>query len=259
MKWLVQELNLLALCASFFTRLPLPKQLDYSDEKMHRAGRYFSLIGIVLAVIVSGFVYAFSSVIPIVPALVLALMASLLSTGAFHEDGLADTFDAFWGGMTKERKLAIMKDSRLGTYGVSALVLTLGLKITLWYALWDVEWFYAALFVGYPLSRAMALSLIQDMPYARAESDNHSSKSGPLAQPLLVSDLWVLLTIAIIPAIFLLSAIQFCCLLFACFVVRHLLKKLFLHHVDGVTGDCLGAAQQIQEMSIYLILLIMVG
>lgn len=259
MKRLCVELNLLALCVSFFTRLPLPSSLHYSDHNMHRSGRYFSLVGAMLAGIVAIVVSVLTTLLPVVPALVLGLIVSLLSTGAFHEDGLADTFDAFWGGMTKERKLTIMKDGRLGTYGVSALTLALILKASLWFALWEQGQFYIALFIAYPLSRAMALSFIQDLPYARKDEDKEMSKSAPLTRPLPTGDLNVLFIIALVPAVLLLSLMHFVLLLCACFVVRYLLKQLFIKHIDGVTGDCLGAAQQIQEMSIYVILLMLVG
>ena len=125
---LKQELNLFYLALSFFTRIPVPKTLDYSDELLNRASRYFSLVGAVLAVLLTLVYLVATQFFSPAVAVLLVMLASLLLTGAFHEDGFADVCDGFGGGWTKERILTIMKDSRLGTFGVIGLISILGLK-----------------------------------------------------------------------------------------------------------------------------------
>lgn len=119
------QLELFLLAVSFFSRIPVPVSLPYSSERMNQAGRYFALVGLLLGAICA-LVYSlatqlFSTNISVF----LTMVLSLLLTGAFHEDGLADMADGVGGGMTAERRLEIMKDSRIGTYGSSALIMVL--------------------------------------------------------------------------------------------------------------------------------------
>src|ERR1700712_3963673 len=125
-----KEIRIFFTALMYFTRIPCPKWVDHSEEYLNKSSRYFPLVGIIIGAI-SGFTYwGFQWILPGEIALLLAMIASILATGAFHEDGFADVCDGFGGGWTKEKILLIMKDSRLGTYGVVGIGLMLLLKWT---------------------------------------------------------------------------------------------------------------------------------
>jgi len=112
----------------FFTRIPCPKWVDHSPEFINKSSRYFPLVGMVVGGIGALGYFGSQFVLPIDIAIIISMIATVWITGAFHEDGFADVCDGFGGGWTKEKILTIMKDSRLGTFGVSGLIFILGLK-----------------------------------------------------------------------------------------------------------------------------------
>lgn len=252
--WLKYHLNLFVLALSFFSRLPMAKNVQYSPSKMRRASRYFPLVGWLLAIILAVTYSIIAPVIGIAPSLCLLIMLSLLLTGALHEDGLADTFDGFFGGYTQERKLAIMKDSRIGTYGTCALVIALLSKFVLLNALAEQGLLVVSLLLAYPLSRAMAISLVQDMPYLSNQVPNNGSKSEPVAKPFDPKTLGFVIVTGVMGCIlFPFSTAIY--VLVGCLILRYWLRFWMSKHIDGYTGDCLGTAQQLQELLIYLIIL----
>ena len=178
------------------------------------------------------------------------IITSVLLTGALHEDGLADSADAFGGGFDKGAKLSIMKDSRLGTYGVCALLAACTSKFWLLLELARAEQLTVALAIAYPLSRAMAFSHVQHLPYASLPG---SSKSSPLAKPLDDRGLWVLFGIGGI-GLLVLHPLTLLAIVSTCLLARAQLKKWMFRHIQGFTGDTLGAAQQVQEILIYTVL-----
>jgi len=254
-----EQYYLMLLALSFFTRVPVRLPEVIKPEMLHKASRYFALVGLFIGA-VSALVFAiFASFLPISLAILISMACSLLLTGAFHEDGWADVWDGFGGGWTVEQKLNIMKDSRLGTYGAAALFFILMLKyqslvllsaneensiLTLWYAL----------ILAHTLSRAVSTSLIFSMTYV---SEDAQSKVKPLAQHLSTNSLLVLLITSVLVLFTLLPAMH-CLVMIAClWVMRQLLIFWFNRQLGGFTGDCLGAAQQILEVVIYIILLVL--
>ncbi|PKI17025.1 adenosylcobinamide-GDP ribazoletransferase [Colwellia sp. 12G3] len=246
------QLNLFYLALSFFTRLPVPKKMHYSAALLNKANRYFSLVGLVTGLLL-GFTYvSFNSFLPANISILLTMGISLLLTGAFHEDGLADMADGIGGAFTIEKRLTIMKDSRIGTYGAVTLVIALLLKYTLLLELakQDSNHLLLAIILAECLSRAIAGSLISSMPYV---SDTEQSKSKPLAQAQSSSELSLLLLIGVAPLAFYSSEVIFT-LLCVLLAFRWLFKQWLMTKIGGFTGDCLGAAQQICELLIYLTL-----
>ncbi|QEY16366.1 adenosylcobinamide-GDP ribazoletransferase [Cellvibrio sp. KY-GH-1] len=238
------QLNLFFLALGFFSRIPMPAWVDYSPEKLNQSSRYLTLVGWLLGALVAAAFFVAQQLFPETISLWLAMSFSLLLTGAFHEDGLADTADGFGGAFAREKKLAIMKDSRIGTYGASALVMALIGKYLLLSENNDI---IVALLIAYPLSRATAVSLIADMQYV---TDNDTSKSKPLANRLSKFDLSILLLTAL-PALLFLSPTHACALLTALITVRLLAKWYLNQQIGGYTGDTLGAVQQVSELTIY--------
>ena len=261
------ELFLLAL--GFFSRIPISNKVPYSSKRMNNAGRYFSLVGIVLGTLCGLLLIVLTQIFSSDIAVLLTMVFSLLLTGCFHEDGLADMADGIGGGMTIERRLSIMKDSRIGTYGASALVISLLAKFLLLKELslgyLEGEFIpllsnnnnsplitiFVILVVAYTFSRGVAASFIFNTPYV---SDLDKSKSKPLAEKQSAKELIIIIICSLLPCIFINPFITLV-LITAGLVFRALFRKWLLARLGGFTGDCLGAAQQLMELIIYLILL----
>lgn len=245
------QYQLFMLALGFFSRIPVPASIPYSEERMNQAGRYFALVGLLLGSLCALVYGLASSVLPASVAIIIMMVFSLMLTGAFHEDGLTDMADGIGGGMTLERRLTIMKDSRIGTYGASALVMALLGKYVLLSELVKFEQIATFILVAYTLSRAVAASLIYDMPYV---SDADASKSKPLAQQQSKLELTVLLATGVLPCLFMSLPVAVT-LVAVIIVFRFLFKRWLLARIGGFTGDCLGAAQQLSELLIYLTLI----
>lgn len=243
-----REINLFLLALGFFSRIPMPANLPYSPELLNRSSRYYTLVGWLLGGLVAGLFWLASLIFSDSISIWLAMAFSLMLTGVFHEDGLADTADGFGGAFARDKKLAIMKDSRIGSYGSAALVMALLGKYVLLIESSDI---FLAILIAYPLSRAVSGTLIFDMPYV---ADLDTSKSKPLANQQSMLDCLVLLMCC--APILLLVSWQTAILLAAVLVVvRQLLKAFFYRQIGGYTGDCLGAAQQVCELAIYATLI----
>ncbi|WP_333913378.1 adenosylcobinamide-GDP ribazoletransferase [Vibrio coralliirubri] len=241
--------QLFALAMGFFSRFPMPKNTPYSSERMNRSGRYFSMVGLLLGVLCGGVFLLLDAVLPSAVAIFLMMSFSLMLTGAFHEDGLTDMADGIGGGMTLERRLTIMKDSRIGTYGASALVMTLLGKWVLLNELISMTGLFMVIVSSYTFSRAIAASLIYDMPYV---SDLDTSKSKPLANKQTQGELVFLLLVGVLPSLW--FGLEFALVLsVVAYLFRTGLKKWLTARIGGFTGDCLGAAQQLMELLIYLV------
>jgi len=253
--WLRYHLRLLLLAVQFYTRLPVPAWAGYSDELLNKATIYFPLVGWLVGSVAAG-VFAGASFLfrNAEVALLLSMVASILLTGAFHEDGFADVCDGFGGGWTQDKILAIMKDSRLGTYGATGLGLLLAGKFLVLRGLPPAA-VTPALLLAHPLSRATALTCIFSHRYARANED---SKAKPVAKKMSAAELATGLLLGALPLLAYAAWLHRPVLLLVLLplaVVKTILARYFQRWIGGYTGDCLGAIQQAAEVSIYLFLL----
>ena len=248
------ELNLFLLALSFFTRIPVPNCMRYSEVLLNKSNRYFSLVGLFLGCLLSLCYLILSVFLPIPVAVLLTMSISLLLTGAFHEDGLADMVDGIGGAFSIEKRLIIMKDSRIGTYGTSALFMALLLKFSLLVELARMTDGYVvmAFILSAALSRAVAGSFIACLPYV---SDVQDSKSKPLAQAQSSQERKLLLAIGVLPLIFL-PVTVIITLILLMIIFHKVFKHWLIAKLGGFTGDCLGAAQQISELLIYIVLVV---
>ena len=253
-----KELNIFFTCLMFYTRIPCPKNIDHNPEYLNKATRYFPFIGWIVGSISFLAFYFFSLFLSVEIAVILAIIASVLTTGAFHEDGFADVCDGFGGGWTKEKILIIMKDSAIGAYGAIGLVLLFLLKFKLLsdaILLFSNSYFLIfLLFISaHALSRLAAISIIFTHEYSR---DDASSKSKPIANNHSWKEVFGAFFFGLIPLIAL-SFFQYK-ILFAIipvFLTRYFLARYFQKWIDGYTGDCLGATQQVCEVIYYLSIL----
>ena len=254
-----QQYYLLLLALSFFTRVPVNLPDVVKPEMLHKASRYFALIGLFIGVVTALILIILSSFLPVSLAILISMACSLLLTGAFHEDGWADVWDGFGGGWTVEQKLNIMKDSRLGTYGAAGLFFILMIKYQSLVLLSThnenpVLAISLALVLAHTLSRVVSTSLIFSMSYV---SEDAQSKVKPLAQHLSLNGLLILLITGAI-VLFTLLPLLHCLVMIVClWMIRFLLIFWFNRQLGGFTGDCLGAAQQLLEVAVYIILIVL--
>lgn len=258
-----KELHIFFTCLMFYTRIPCLKILEYDPEYLNKATRYFPLVGWVVGGISFGAFYLFSQFLSIETAVILALITSVLTTGAFHEDGFADVCDGFGGGWTKERILIIMKDSAIGAYGAIGILLLFLLK----YKLLSETIIHFNELNTFPLlplclvfisahavSRLAAITIIFTYDYSR---DDATSKSKPIAKTFSWKEVVGSFFFGLLPLIALAYyQYEVLLVLIPVFITRHFLARYFQKWIDGYTGDCLGATQQVCEVVYYISLLL---
>ncbi len=250
---LLHELRLAFIALQFFTRVPVPRWVGFEPDWLHQSARHFALIGAVVGAVAAAVLWAASQVLPLPVAVLLSMAITMRLTGGFHEDGWADTCDGLGGAVSRERALEIMKDSRIGAYGAMGLVMMLGLKAAALVSL-PVGWGCAALLLGHTASRAASTALIRFLPYA---GDPAHAKAKPLAQRistagLVVSCGWVVLVaggLALSQPLW--TTPVAVGLLFAVLGAIGC-ARWFRQRLGGVTGDTLGATQQLTELLLLL-------
>lgn len=237
----------IAAALIFFTRLPFWRWFKVPDEYFKQVVNYWSVVGWLTSCIMVAVLWLSAQVFTYPIAVILAIISRVLITGALHEDGLADFFDGFGGGTTRERILAIMKDSHIGTYGVLGLIFYFLLFYTL-LSTFDLNLACCTILAVDPVSKFIASWITLRLPYAR---NAESSKAKVVYHkmtflPLLVSAVFGLLPMCI----FLPYCYWFAILLpiFVFFMLTLLMKR----KIGGYTGDCCGALFLLCELSFYL-------
>jgi adenosylcobinamide-GDP ribazoletransferase len=253
-----RELALLLTAVTFLTRLPAPLAADFRTDCLSQSARYFPLVGVLVGCVNVTVWWVASQALPSAVAVGLMLSASLLFTGAFHEDGFADTCDGFGGGTTVERVLEIMKDSRIGAYGALGLVMMVGLK---WSALTALPALSLPFMVisAHMFSRWCAIGLIWALAYVRVAGE---SKSKPFADTLS-GTAWcsagIVGLMGLVPVGLLCAerhdVLDPVALIVACIaaaITALAAGAYFRRRIGGYTGDCLGAVQQLSELAFLL-------
>jgi len=274
---LSQALRHFLLAIQFFTRIPVTGRLadwvGFSPAMLRASAAHFPGVGVVVGALVAGMTLVLLHVLPHSPftpllAAVLGTVLSVLVTGGFHEDGLADVADGLGGSSDRERALVIMKDSRVGAFGVLAVVLALLAKVSVLALIGfaSPRWMLLGLFAAHVVSRTWPLLLIRLMPHV---GDAAGSKSKPLAdqismRSLVAAGIWCFgalalvviahdatnmgafetpsaATLAPLVAALLASALGFA-----------YMGRLLWRRLQGFTGDGLGATQQVCEIAFYL-------
>jgi adenosylcobinamide-GDP ribazoletransferase len=248
------QIRLFFTALMFYTRIPCPRWVGHEPDYLNKATRYLPLVGWIVGAIHFAVLWGALQLWATPIAVALGMAAAIFTTGAFHEDGFADVCDGFGGGWTKEKILAIMKDSRVGAYGAIGIGMLLLTKFAVlgqlvfpgikWY------WLLLVLITIHALARLTAISISFVLPYAREDAD---SKAKPIAQAFTWREVGGAFFFGLLP--------------YAVVVSRHyyylaiLLPLLLLHFwaaryckkwLGGYTGDCLGAVEQIAELVIML-------
>jgi adenosylcobinamide-GDP ribazoletransferase len=257
------------LAIQFFTRIPITGKLaawvGFSPEMLRASAAHFAGVGWVVGSMAALVYLTFDVLLPggysSLIAACLSTIATVLLTGGFHEDGLADLADGLGGSYDRDRALEIMKDSQIGAFGAMALVLALLTKIALLAALGNADaWGLAALIIAsHVVSRALPMGLLAVLPHV---GDAAGSKSKPLAdsiseKALLSNFFWCF---ALLPGIFIAgTAIEFIAGLGAAFLAWCIMWWRLSKRLQGFTGDALGATQQVCEIAFLLGALLVLG
>jgi adenosylcobinamide-GDP ribazoletransferase len=233
--------SLLASIA-FCTRIPV--RIPFTAEDIGKAARWFPLIGIMLGGIYLGIARLLEGAFPASLIAVMILAFEALLTGALHLDGVADTLDGFGGGKNRDDILRIMRDPTIGTYGALALILLVGLKVTVIAALIEQHRYFPLALMAPALGRWNIIVLSRWLPYARS-SPSVSQLMGPWE--LIVATLTIVLAIAStnLP----LGAMCWG----ACGVSTVLFGLMCRRKIGGITGDTLGASEQLGEITVLLV------
>lgn len=251
------------LALQFFTRIPVTGRLadwvGFSPAMLRASAAHFPGVGWLVGLVAAG---GYGGLMALLPdsvyapllAAVFSTVVTVLLTGGFHEDGLSDVADGLGGGATREQVLDIMKDSRVGAFGVLALALALLAKVALLALLGDldVELACAALLGAHVVSRYLPLGLIRLLPHV---GDTARSKSKPLADQisttsLLVASVWLLAALALLQWLY--PEVPWAAAVAAAVLATLWLGWRFARRLQGYTGDCLGTTQQVSEIAFYL-------
>jgi adenosylcobinamide-GDP ribazoletransferase len=241
----IDELRYFLTALGYFTRVPVPRWVGFERHYLNAAARYFPLVGLMVGAVAALVYLTALRVFPASIAALLSMAATLLLTGAFHEDGLADCFDAFGGAYTRDDALRIMHDSRIGAFGAIALVVALALKWQTLAALPPMRavWLMIA---AHAASRTFAISYLLTLDYVRAEG-----KAKPVAQRMSYAA-FALAAMCGLPWLFWPDWKAGCVCVAVLVVMRFFVGRYFVRRIGGYTGDCLGFAQQLFELAIYL-------
>jgi len=248
-----KEIQIFFAALMFYTRIPGPRRISNSEEYLNKSVKYLPLAGWLIGGFSALVFYSCIYILPIPVSIVLSMAASILLTGAFHEDGIADVCDGFGGGYTRERKLEIMKDSRIGVFGTIGLIMVLGLKFILLNEIY-VTIVPFAIIAAHSLSRFAAITIMNTLQYARKEEEK--SKVISFVKKMTIPELIIAGMFGILPLALFQNYFYFL-LIIPVFITRWLLGTYFKKQIGGYTGDCLGATQQLCEVVFYLSLLVL--
>jgi len=238
------ELRLFFTALAFFTRIPCASLASGNSQDYSRAAKYLPLVGIIVGAVTAAVYWETHRIFPQEIAVIAGMVAGIWMTGAFHEDGLADAADGLGGGWSKEQILNIMQDSRLGSYGAIALFLMLLAKFeTLSYL--DPVVIPAVLLAGHALSRFGAVMVMTTQTYVRA-----SGKAKAFSSRLTVGE-WAFSALFGLAPLILLEP-RLWLVLVPVLLVWIWFSRILKRRLEGYTGDCLGAMQQLCEITFYL-------
>ncbi len=247
----VKETGSDALAAvQFLTRIPMP-YLPYDPASLSRAVKFFPIVGLVIG---SAAALLHQLLTPHLPRMVTALLviAFLVAiTGCLHEDGLADTADAFGGGSSREQILVILKDSRIGSYGGTALTLSLVARVLLLASL-PLAQVPKYLIAAHVLCRWTTLPLSYYLTSARNQQDQDGAGQGARIAKLTTRGTLIAGSIFSLAICSFALRIHMAAAVTATILVTLLSGLYYQRKIGGVTGDCFGATNQIAEIAVYL-------
>ncbi|HLG56553.1 MAG TPA: adenosylcobinamide-GDP ribazoletransferase [Vicinamibacterales bacterium] len=241
-----RQLLLLLVAIQFLTRLPVPAGRDLPADALAESARFFPLVGAIVGVGAIGIDLLVGSRAGRHVSVVLILLYFVAVTGGLHEDGLADAADGFGGGWTKDRVLAIMRDSNIGSFGALALGFSLLARFVFLTGM-SAASFHGVLLAGQVLNRWATLPLMHWLPSARSDD----GQGARVARKTSTTSLVIGTVFAVIIAS---AACGVTALLMIAVAggVAALTGAYYRRRIGGITGDCLGATCQLTEAAVYL-------
>ena len=251
----VRELTLFCNALTFLTRLPAPPFIQIDPKFLTKSVRYFPLVGVLVGSLAALSFVALQWLFPLQLAVLLSMAVTVLATGGFHEDGLADSCDGFGGGYLRQDILTIMKDSRIGTFAALGMFFVLAIKWTALVHLLDTAIIAMAMIIGHGLSRLNAIHIMALLPYIEGQRTVkiEAVTNGDNTRCLVFAHLSLLAFALLAGMTFEFTTIAL--LYFSLSMVLLWSYIFFKKRLQGYTGDCLGAVQQMSELVIYLVLL----
>lgn len=240
-------MNNVAAAFIFFTRLPFWRIFSVPADAFKQVINYWAIVGWLTAPVMAGTLWLSAQILPFQVAIVLAMLSRLLVTGALHEDGLADFFDGFGGGTTKERILAIMKDSHIGTYGVLGLVFYFMLLFVLLLSM-PLHWACITILVADPCCKFIGSLITLRLVYARNEN---TSKSKVVYNKMSIFPLIISAVFGLLPILLLMPPMAWCIVALP-LILFFGLTWFMSRKIQGYTGDCCGAIFLLGELSFYI-------
>lgn len=257
------EWHIFLTAVMFLTRISVPKNIDHSPVYLEKSPKYFPVIGWIVGGFCALIFLVVNRFISTDVAIMASMVAGILTTGAFHEDGFADVCDGFGGGWTKEKILLIMKDSRIGAFGAIGLLCMLATRFLLIKELpqftpalktssvnlfFNYRYFIICIIAAHSVSRLAPVFVIQLYDYV---TDSDASKSKFVAsRKLPVGELIAAIILGLLPMAFL--SWHFLLALIPVAYATWSLATWFKKWIGGYTGDCLGTVQQVTEIVFYL-------
>jgi adenosylcobinamide-GDP ribazoletransferase len=244
---IARELRLFRIALQFLTQLPAGAIEDWPPDWLARSAKYMPLVGALVGAIAGTSIIVAAIFLPQPLPAVTGLIIAIAVTGALHEDGLADTVDAFGGGRTRERRLEIMKDSRIGTYGTLALVSVLALKGA---ALTSLDPVSAALVLiaGHAGARLAPVLTMWALPHA---GDGNSKVSQEISE-LTSAEISIAILLGLLPGLILLPAATFAIAMLVALAAAAIAALIAKRKIGGYTGDVLGAVEQVFETAFFV-------
>lgn len=244
---IAREIQLFKIALQFLTQVPVGSIGDCPPDWLARSAKYMPLVGALVGVIAGAAIVISAAFLPAPLPTVVGLVVAVAMTGALHEDGLADTTDAFGGGRTRERRLEIMRDSRIGTYGTLALIAVLALKGAALVPLdpWSAAFVMVA---GHAGARLAAILTMWRMPHASGGVAKVSQK----VSELTLSEVAVAIALGLIPGLIVLGLAKFVAAALISFAAASVIALIARRKIAGYTGDVLGAVEQIFETAFFV-------
>jgi adenosylcobinamide-GDP ribazoletransferase len=243
---MIRAVKLFGSAVAFLTRIPVPASMQAAPEALSSAAMFFPLVGLLVGAGAIALNRLFSRFVARDVMVVIVLIFLVGITGGLHEDALADAADGFGGGWNKDQVLAIMRDSRVGSFGAVAIALALLARFVFLSNI-PLHRFDGYLVAGQVTSRWTALPLAFFLPPAREQSGLGARVAGRTTILTLIAG--TLLTIAIVGIALKMQALW---VMLTAVIVTAATAAYYRYRIGGVTGDCMGATTQITEAAIYL-------
>ena len=240
----------LILMIQFFTRIPINVEINVKEDSFAKGICYLPIVGLIIGMFnVATYIIASKLTTGMFP-IVVALLANTMITGAFHIDGLSDTCDGIFSSRKKERMLEIMKDSRVGTNGAIAIVFDFMFRACILNSLSE-KYILISIIMAPVVAKTIVTLLMCFSVYARKEG----GLGGVFLEKVEPFRMIIAFAICIILG-YLVIGYKFLLILFITVIIMEIYKRFIYSKIDGMTGDTLGAANEIAEIMFILILLV---